>query len=153
MIRSLAGALVALTLTTSSLALADAPPKKIDSAKAADIRHLLVMTGSGAIGAQVLTQVLGSMKQAMPNVPEKFWTDFQAQVKPDELIEMIVPVYDKNLSHEDVKTLIQFYDSPTGKRFVAALPAITAESMQVGGEWGRALGQRVVQQLQDQKKK
>jgi uncharacterized protein len=93
-------------------------------------------------------QMIGSMKKAMPNVPEKFWADFIKEVRTDELVDLIVPVYDRNLTHDDVKELIRFYESPTGKKFVAVLPKITQQSMAVGETWGRDLATRVIQKLQ-----
>jgi hypothetical protein len=97
-----------------------------------------------------MTQMIGSMKKAMPNVPEKFWGDFMKEVHTDELINLIVPIYDRNLTHDDVKQLIKFYESPTGKKFVAVLPKISQESMVVGEKWGRDLAQRVIHKLQAQ---
>jgi hypothetical protein len=124
-----------------------------ETAKQKDIRKLLKMTGSGELGAQVMAQMLGNMKQSMPNVPEKFWTDFMKDVRTEELVDLIVPIYDRNLTHEDVKELIKFYDSPTGKKFVQVLPKITQESMSVGEKWGRDLAEKVIKKLQAQQKK
>jgi hypothetical protein len=121
-----------------------------DSQKVKDIRTLLKVTGSGELGAQVMSQMVGSMKKAMPQVPETFWADFMKEVHTDELVELIVPVYDRNLTHDDVKALIKFYESPTGRKFVSVLPKITQESMTVGEKWGRQLAERVVQKLQSQ---
>lgn len=127
---------------------ADADPSKTD-----DIRKLLAITGSAQLGAQVMSQLMGSMKNAMPNVPEAFWTDFQKEVRTGELIDLIVPVYDRHLSADDVKTLIKFYETPTGKHFVAALPVITQESMTAGQEWGRRIAERVVTRLKAEEEK
>jgi hypothetical protein len=124
-----------------------------ETAKQKDIRKLLKMTGSGELGAQVMAQMLGNMKQSMPNVPEKFWTDFMKDVRTEELVDLIVPIYDRNLTHEDIKELIKFYDSPTGKKFVSVLPKITQESMGVGEKWGRELAEKVIKKLQAQQKK
>jgi hypothetical protein len=121
-----------------------------ESQKQKDIRKLLQITGSGELGTQVMNQMVGSMKKAMPNVPEKFWGDFMKEVHTDELINLIVPIYDRNLTHDDVKQLIKFYESPTGKKFVAVLPKISQESMVVGEKWGRDLAQRVIHKLQAQ---
>ena len=124
-----------------------------DTSKTDDIRKLLAITGSAQLGTQVMTQLMGTMKQSMPNVPDKFWSDFQKEVRADELIDLIVPVYDKNLSQDDVRALIKFYETPTGKRFVAALPVITQQSMTVGQEWGRGIAQRVVDRLKTEEAK
>jgi hypothetical protein len=124
--------------------------KPPETQKQKDIRKLLKITGSGELGTQVMSQMIGNMKKAMPQVPEKFWGDFMKEVHTDELIDLIVPVYDRNLSQGDVTELIRFYESPTGKKFVSALPKITQESMGVGEKWGRELAMKVMAKLQAQ---
>lgn len=119
-------------------------------AKDADIRKLLRMTGSAELGKQIMMQLLSTMKKSMPGVPESFWNDFAKEVRTDELVDLVVPVYDRNLTHDDVKELIRFYDSPTGRKFVAVLPRITQDSMAVGEEWGRKVAERAMQKLQAQ---
>ena len=121
-----------------------------ETQKQKDIRKLLRITGSGELGTQVMGQMIGSMKKTMPQVPEKFWSDFMKEVHTDELVDLIVPVYDRNLTHDDVKELIRFYESPTGKKFVSVLPKITQESMVVGEKWGRELAMKVMTKLQSQ---
>ena len=121
-----------------------------DTQKQKDIRRLLKITGSGELGTQVMGQMVGNMKKAMPQVPEKFWADFMKEVHTDELVDLIVPVYDRNLTQGDVTELIRFYESPTGKKFVSVLPKITQESMGVGEKWGRELGMKVMAKLQAQ---
>ena len=49
----------------------------------------------------------------------------------DEIIKKIVPVYDKNFSEEELKEMIQFYQSPAGKKLVEKMPAVLQEVMQV----------------------
>ncbi|MGZ3442287.1 MAG: DUF2059 domain-containing protein [Polyangia bacterium] len=124
--------------------------KQPETQKQKDIRKLLRITGSGELGTQVMSQMIGSMKKSMPQVPEKFWGDFMKEVHTDELVDLIVPVYDRNLTHDDVKELIRFYESPTGKKFVSVLPKITQESMVVGEKWGRELAMKVMVKLQSQ---
>ena len=124
--------------------------KAPETQKQKDIRKLLKITGSGELGTQVMGQMIGNMKKAMPQVPEKFWTDFMKEVHTDELVDLIVPVYDRNLSQADVAELIKFYESPTGKKFVSVLPKITQESMGVGEKWGRELAMKVMLKLQQQ---
>jgi uncharacterized protein len=121
-----------------------------ETQKQKDIRKLLKITGSGELGTQVMGQMIGNMKKAMPQVPEKFWADFMREVHTDELVDLIVPVYDRNLTHDDVKELIRFYESPTGKKFVSVLPKITQESMVVGEKWGRELAMKVMTKLNQQ---
>ncbi len=126
------------------------PQKQPETQKQKDIRKLLKITGSGELGTQVMSQMIGNMKKAMPQVPDKFWADFMKEVHTDELVDLIVPVYDRNLSQQDVTELIKFYESPTGKKFVSVLPKITQESMGVGEKWGRELAMKVMTKLQAQ---
>jgi len=121
-----------------------------ETQKQKDIRKLLKITGSGELGTQVMGQMIGNMKKAMPQVPDKFWNDFMKEVHTEELVDLIVPVYDRNLTHDDVKELIRFYESPTGKKFVSVLPKITQESMTVGEKWGRDLAMKVMTKLNQQ---
>jgi hypothetical protein len=88
----------------------------------------------------------------MPNVPESFWADFSKKANPNELIDLVVPIYDRHLSSDDVKGLVAFYQTPPGKNFIAAQPKITQESMTAGQEWGRTIAQRVIDELQKQGK-
>jgi hypothetical protein len=63
------------------------------------------------------------------------------------MIEMVVPIYDKHLSAEDVKGLIAFYESPLGQRTIEALPAIAREAYDAGAQRGREAGLRVMTRL------
>ena len=48
----------------------------------------------------------------------------------DELIEAIIPVYQRHLTHADVRSIIDFYNSPPGQKLVKEMPALMSESMQ-----------------------
>ena len=130
-------------------ALAQSPA---DSAKQADIQKLMNLTGAGNLGMQAMDQMIASMKGAMANVPEKFWTEFRKEINSDELVNQIIPIYDKHLTHAELKELIKFYETPVGKKMIAVMPAITAESMQAGQQWGVEVARRAKAKLDAQKK-
>lgn len=119
------------------------------SAKQKDIKKLMDLTGSGDLGVQVVKQMVASFKVEMPNVPQKFWDDFMKEVKGEDLVNLVIPIYDKHFSHEDIKGLIAFYESPVGKKFVSKLPAITQESMTVGQLWGQKIGEKAAKKLEE----
>jgi len=130
-----------------ALVLAGVSPARAETPKQKDIRKLLVLTGSAQLGMQVMSQMMQQFKQAKPNVPEKFWVDFMKKVRVDDLIGLIVPIYDKHLSHPEVKDLIAFYGTPTGRKLVRVLPQITQESMGAGQKWGMKIGTAVAEEL------
>lgn len=122
------------------------------AAKRQDIRRLLELTGSAQIGQQIIGQMLDAFKKASPDVPESFWDEVAKEFNPAAMIDLIVPVYEKHLTHEDVKGLIAFYESPLGRKMTSVLPVIAQESMQAGQQWGMDVAQRVQQKLEARKK-
>jgi uncharacterized protein len=48
----------------------------------------------------------------------------------DEILQSMVPVYQKHLTKGDVAALVAFYSSPVGKKMLKEMPAMTAEAMQ-----------------------
>lgn len=113
-----------------------------------DIRHLLEISGSGELGLQVANQMVGNYKLMLPNVPDKFWDEFMASIQPDDLIELVIPIYEKYYSLGDIKAMISFYNSEVGKKMISVTPMIMQESMVVGQAWGAELGEQVIIKLQ-----
>lgn len=48
----------------------------------------------------------------------------------DEILDAMVPVYQKHLTKGDVDALVAFYSTPTGQKLLKEMPQIVAESMQ-----------------------
>ena len=126
-----------------------ATPAFAETPKEKDIRKLLTLTNQAQLGAQVIRQVLDAFKGTLPNVPASFWPELAAELHPEELVEKVIPIYDKQLSAQEVKDIIKFYESPTGKKLIKVTPAITEESMVLGKAWGRDIGEKVMKKLQD----
>jgi uncharacterized protein len=53
------------------------------------------------------------------------------QVPMDAILDGMIPIYQKHLSQTDVDAMIVFYSSPTGKKLMQEMPAITQEAMQM----------------------
>lgn len=119
----------------------------IDPAFEADIRRLLDITGSAALGKQALDQMIVGLKPMAPQLPESFWTELSSEIDANQLVELTVPIYAKHLTHEDVLGLIAFYESPVGKKMTAVQPAINAEAMAAGQAWGQEVGARVMAKI------
>ncbi|HWY06208.1 MAG TPA: DUF2059 domain-containing protein [Candidatus Acidoferrales bacterium] len=48
----------------------------------------------------------------------------------DEMLDAMVPVYQKHFTKGDVDALMAFYSTATGQKLIKEMPAITAEAMQ-----------------------
>lgn len=123
---------------------------KTGAKKTADIKTLLTLTKSGELAVSMMQEMINAYRQNLPQVPEEFWTKFAKKVKTEDLMEMLVPIYDRHLTHADVTSLIDFFQSPVGKKLVSVQPEIMKESMQVGQIWGEKLANEVTAELQKQ---
>ena len=111
-------------------------PASKEDAKRQDIRKLLVVTGSAEIGIQSLRNMVGQFRASMPNVPAAFWDEFMKEVSAEELVELIVPIYDKHYTHAEIKQLISFYETPhrqeVHSRHASDCPGIPGRRSKVG---------------------
>jgi len=48
----------------------------------------------------------------------------------DEMMQAMIPAYQKHLTRGDVDRLIAFYSSPTGQKLLREMPAMMADAMQ-----------------------
>ena len=127
-----------------------AKKEAIDPKLEADIREMLKLSGQGEIGVQVIQQMVASFKTALPSVPKKFWDEFVKEVDAGEIIEMVVPIYAKHFTREDIKAMVEFYKSPVGRKMIAKQPQITMESMKVGEAWGQGISERLMKRLEEE---
>jgi len=49
----------------------------------------------------------------------------------DDMIQAMIPVYQKHFTKGDINAMLAFYSSPTGQKLLRDMPAITAETMSV----------------------
>lgn len=59
------------------------------------------------------------------------------------LIEMLVPVYQKHFTEQDLKDAIDLFKTPIGKKISEKSPIIAQESMQASMQWGIELSAKL----------
>jgi hypothetical protein len=70
-----------------------------------------------------------------------------------ELIDQIAAIYAEKLTREDLDTIVAFYKSPTGVRFVASQPEMTRQAMSLGQRWGAQIGREIEAEARRELKK
>ncbi len=128
---------------TAPAAASAAPP---NAAKIAKIRELINLMGTPHIAAELMKSQAAGIKTLLPFPPraqDDFEKELLASIDVNELIDLIVPIYNRHFSEADVDGMLVFYRSPVGRRVTKALPEITAESQEAGKEWGQGLGAKV----------
>ena len=119
------------------------------STKTDRIRELMDVTGAGKLGVQMLSTLIQSYKKEVPSVPEEFWDEFVRQVNPNDLMDLVVPIYSKYFTEEEINQIVKFYKTPIGKKMVEKLPLIMQDSYRVGAEWGQKIGEQVAERLKE----
>jgi uncharacterized protein len=138
--------------TSSASKVNPATQSKIDPAKEADIRKLLELVGTKALVSQTMESMSKSIKPLLTNslppgdyrekLVDLFFAKFTAKADVQHLLDLAVPVYDKNFSQQEIRSLIGFYQTPLGQKAIATLPKVTAEMQEQGRKWGEDLGKQ-----------
>ena len=118
------------------------------NASVASVKELMDKTGTGEMAVQAMNQMLPMIKRMVPDAPETFWLEFQKEMNPNELVEMIIPIYQKHFSQEDIDAVNAFYDTKAGKNFINSQPLIMQESMIAGQAWSQGIVQKVMMKAQ-----
>ena len=138
---------------------AAAGQSKIDPAKEADIHRLLDLAGTKTAMTQIMQGMEKNLRPVVTNslppgeyrvkLVDLFFERFQDHSKTEiqQLLDSAVPLYDKYFSHEDIKGLIQFYQTPLGQKALSVLPKLSIEMQGEGMKLGEKLGRQSMQEV------
>ena len=107
-----------------------------------DVRKLMKINGSMEMFEMTSDQIIKQFKQQNGNVPDSVWKAVKADIiKPafDDLREEMIPLYKKHFNQQDIQSLIEFYQSETGKMLVQKQPLIQQEVIPLSQQWGMKL--------------
>ena len=149
-----------LVAATLSLLSATVQADELTAAKRAQIKTLLELTGVKAIPDQIASNTVqswvGGVKQLDPKFPDKGFTiardAFAAALNAKidgggGLIEQVSLVYHNHFTHDEVRGLVAFYQTPLGRKLATEMPSMTQESMQAGLKWGQGLAPKLQERL------
>jgi uncharacterized protein len=127
-------------------------PQIQDSAKLVLIHQLLTMTHSVDMAISTIESGISGQRAANPRIPAAFWDRFLAETRNrrGEFEALVVPVYDRHFSSDELRQLIAFYQSPIGQKMITESPAVLQESMEAGRQWGMKLGTSIATQLKNE---
>ena len=140
-----------LLVLTAFFATAAQPGPTPSNPKEALIRDLLKTTGTAGLMQQMKRQIFDSFRKMAPSAGDEIWRELERRFDVDELTEKLIPIYDKYYSAEDLKGIVQFYQSPLGQRVLSTMPKVLSESMAIGQEWGRQKGEEIEKELRSRK--
>lgn len=117
-----------------------------------EILRMLELSGAEANYEVAMSQMFSMFKQQWTMVDSTTWNELEQEFDGaaiSELNELLLPVYRKHLTLDEVRQLNAFYASPIGQTLTSKTPMIMQESMQVGQEWGIKIGQDFAKKMED----
>ena len=118
------------------------PEKKRES-----IHTLLEITGVVKLVDQMVQQMFEMFAKQQPSVPADAWERMKKKMKAEDLVEQMIPVYDKYYTQEDIDGMIAFYRTPLGQKVVRTLPDVSREGFEIGQAWGNRKAEEVLNEL------
>jgi hypothetical protein len=142
--------LVALSLLSFSAAAQNPPPDPAHREKLADIRKLMTLTGGDKMANQMLDQMAQSKRASGGPDFDKYFAEFRKEFDLNKVFDMQIAAYDKYLSADDVKGMLQFYQSPAGRRMVEAMPQIMGDMMTQAMQMSQEIAKKVADKMKAQ---
>ena len=139
-----------------------ATPDSVDPAKLAAAHDLLVATNTEAQFAAIIPLMFQHMRQALPaQAPgqqeqlDQVFDEIQKQFldRRSEVLDQIARLYAAKFTAEEMHAVADFYRSPVGQKFIAAVPALAADALRLGTAWGQQIGREAEQKIRDELQK
>lgn len=138
--------LLFLLLVVGQVAVAD----ELTSEKTQDINRLMNITGGiaeqfAAASSQQIFQALKTSRSEIPDralavIEKELIVLFKERMAAPGLMEKIISIYDKYYTHEEIRELLAFYQSPVGKKALVTMPIVVNESLLAGQISSRTIG-------------
>ncbi len=114
----------------------------------ADLRRLMDVIGAAQASAQIVQQTMALKKKFAPRTltltnwrHETFQAALEAKIQgrftADALAARWAPIYARHFSPEEIRAILQFYESRPGRKLLAEQSAILQESFATAQEWRR----------------
>ena len=114
--------------------------------KLTDIKKLLRVSGISEQMDYMAQNIVNSYGKTIsftyPQIPGPFWDEFNGLIGPrqkEDLIDRVILVYDKHMSHEVVKELIKMFDTQFWREWKEKMPLISREAGMIGSQWGQEI--------------
>lgn len=74
-------------------------------------------------------------------VPEENQEAFKKELNQsiDELYSKMAVIYMESFTEEELDEILEFYNTPVGKKMVATTPELMQKGMEIGQQWGMEL--------------
>ena len=121
--------------------------------------ELLEISDSYKIALQLMGQSMEAVKNgfndSLPNnkkIPDEVWANLVNEAKyemdQESFYDILIPIYSKYLTSNDIKGIIAFYRSDAGKKLTRVMPNIARDSGQAGQEWAKKSMHKIIPRME-----
>ncbi|SEA27405.1 hypothetical protein SAMN05192529_11248 [Arachidicoccus rhizosphaerae] len=125
----------------------------ISPRKKALIMEMVDLVGTRKYIELMVDAVRDKLKQQDPVYGDMIVEEFSNYLSYDSMAAIILPIYAKHYSEEDLQGIIAFYKSPVGKKMLGEMPAILKESIEVNKARAELLEEKVTHRIQELQEK
>lgn len=122
-----------------------------DSLKARDIRLLMHQLDlDDVMRTSLAEQIDLERRTENSELPVGFWDEFEKEVAVSmpEFLERMIPVYDRQFTHEEIRSLTTIYREPVMQKLMRLNPVLSEEAVKASEAWGEEIGMRVALRLE-----
>lgn len=112
------------------------------------------LIGTEQLSPQERQQMATQLNQEMSRILQKYNRMFLERIDYQQIVEEVYyPLYDKYFTEDDLRVLIDFYKSPTGRKTIEVMPQLLQESIQrttevIGPTVTRIMQEIIAEELQ-----
>lgn len=156
----LAGTIVAVLLSIVPTAWAQAPATQPPPDP--DVLRLMKLTGADKTGAMIssllATRILQQLHQQHPDIPARaidiakttLDDEFKEAFAPDgPLVRDLAAIWSRHFTHDEILGLIDFYQTPLGRKVVDATPEVARDAAQTSAAWAQQKLPELQKKIQD----
>ncbi len=139
-----------------------AAPAPITPSQLAAARALVIASGMArsftVIIPQFVNQIGGSLTETRPELTEDLKAVFAALApefikQADEMTDIAAQIFAKHMSEADLKAAVAFFNSPSGKQYVAAQPPILTDIVTAMQGWQGKVSTNMMARVREEMKK
>lgn len=107
-----------------------------------DIRRFLYINGTTSGHDHAFSRLFSQLPEPYAAIPDSLRQLLRRKVFEPEarrLVELMIPVYKKHFSHDEIRALIIFYESPAGVKFAGPNAALANDLAPVLHTWSAHL--------------
>ena len=125
-------------------------------------KQLIAATGATAVFNPLIAGVVEQAKilflqqnpalaKDLNEVAAKIRTDLQPRFS--EISDEVAKLYAANFTEQELKDVLAFYQSPSGKKLLTTQPKVIDASMGFAGDWANKRSDEVIAKMRDEMKK